>query len=443
ANRGLRDAKLIEKVCISEIQFVEIYEELAIRTAHALCEIERSLRLARTKNEILAPAPYLLRGEGGFAGRPASDYDSGWWRRLQISQPAGDSGQLDFLLLTERARAERSMQATQRALVERLVEKTIHETSYDLNIPATLYELLVPNELKNQPLESANLLLVVDGAAAQYPWEMMAERRFMEDRVDNRELRPLAVHMGMLRQLTTARHRTLVQGPRKRTALVIGEPKLSDPNYPPLPGARAEAQAVVEVLSAQKYEVTALIETDAIAIVDALFSQEYRIIHIAGHGLYRPEHPEQSGVVLGDGIFLTAAEIGQLRIVPEMVFLNCCHLGRTDQPVPLPEGDLGQTQRAWNRLAASVAQALIEIGVRTVVAAGWAVNDSAAQVFATTLYGLLLDAEQSLPFGEAVCAARRKLYDDPQLGRTNTWGAYQCYGDPGFILNMQAKQEGG
>jgi tetratricopeptide (TPR) repeat protein len=41
-------------------------------------------------------------------------------------------------------------------------------------------------------------------------------------------------------------------------------------------------------------------------------------------------------------------------------------------------------------------------------------------------------------FGDAVRLARRAIYDSNRS--SNTWGAYQCYGDPGFILQAGAGQ---
>jgi hypothetical protein len=70
-----------------------------------------------------------------------------------------------------------------------------------------------------------------------------------------------------------------------------------------------------------------------------------------------------------------------------------------------------------------VAQALIDIGVSCVVAAGWAVDDAAASVFATTFYGQLLDGAR---FIDAVAAARTAAREFD----SHTWAAYQCYGDP-------------
>lgn len=469
ANRTLRQRKLLDQVQIDKIQFVEIYEDLATHAAHALNEIERHLRLALTPSEQLAIEPHLLQGEGGYTGQAAFDFDNGWWRRVQITEqpvaqpmanqtaeanattapgtaakPFGRA--LQYVLLTDRARAELTVQPTQRTLVERLVEKSIQTVTTDLALPATLYELLLPNELKSQPLETANLLLVLDEHAAQYPWEMLAQRPLSDSRARSQSaLRPLAVQKGLLRQLTTATYRVQVQPPSAKKALVIGEPRVTDEQYGPLPGARAEATTVAQVLERHGYTVDVLIDQDALTIVNTLFAGDYRIIHIAGHGIYRPDSPAQSGVVLGDNIFLTAAEIAQLPVVPELVFLNCCYGGVIDQARPGSQASANSTTNvapAWNKLAASVAQELIKIGVRAVVAAGWAVNDRAAEFFARTLYERMVDEKTPSAYGEAVRYARQQLFEDARWRATNTWGAYQCYGDPGFLLNPTVSRSG-
>jgi hypothetical protein len=70
------------------------------------------------------------------------------------------------------------------------------------------------------------------------------------------------------------------------------------------------------------------------------------------------------------------------------------------------------------------------MGVRAVVAAGWAVDDGAARVFAEEFYAQILS---NRPFGDAVFAARSRTHEEfPTL---NTWGAYQAYGDPSFVID--------
>src|SRR4029434_7060425 len=95
----------------------------------------------------------------------------------------------------------------------------------------------------------------------------------------------------------------------------------------------------------------------------------------------------RTGMVLDNGVFLTVVEIGQMQQVPELVFLNCCHIGQTGaERVDYPSGE-------FTRLAASVSRELIEMGVRAVVAAGWAVRDGAALNFASKFYARMLDGE--------------------------------------------------
>jgi hypothetical protein len=127
-------------------------------------------------------------------------------------------------------------------------------------------------------------------------------------------------------------------------------------------------------------------------------------------------------VLLSDGLLITAAEIAAMEIVPELVFLNCCHLGQVD------------TGKGGNKLAASVARELIEIGVRCVVVAGWAVNDESAQIFGQSFYEHLL--LRRLPFGDAVFKARKVVFG--KKPEDITWGAFQAYGEPGWLAEPRA-----
>jgi hypothetical protein len=133
----------------------------------------------------------------------------------------------------------------------------------------------------------------------------------------------------------------------------------------------------------------------------------------------------RSGVMLSDGLLITAAEIEAMESVPELVILNCCHLGQVDL---VSDG---------NRLAASIARELIDIGVRCVIVAGWAVSDEGASLFGQTFYQQLL--LQKLSFGEAVFEARRALWN--RDSSDITWGAFQAYGDAGWRAERPA--EGG
>ena len=105
---------------------------------------------------------------------------------------------------------------------------------------------------------------------------------------------------------------------------LIGNPRTL--LWPNLPGAEKEAAAVEKVAIAQELQVTHP-TTDAQQMVTSLMTGEYQIVHIAAHGQYDPD-PMKSGVVISDRLFITPAEVARLPLVPELVFLNCCYLGK-------------------------------------------------------------------------------------------------------------------
>ncbi len=86
-------------------------------------------------------------------------------------------------------------------------------------------------------------------------------------------------------------------------------------------------------------------------------SRAWRIIHIAGHGeppLLTGPTVVPRGVVLSNESFLGPAEIGALRVIPELVFVNCCHLASSDDSLLLKERNYDRAQ-----FASGVAEALI------------------------------------------------------------------------------------
>ena len=241
--------------------------------------------------------------------------------------------------------------------------------------------------------------------------------------------------VGLLRKLELREDafRAIPRDARAEDAvLIIGEPKIDDAHYPPLPGARAEAEAVQQIFDTHARSAggsTLLLQSRFDVIINTLMRQPWRIVHVAGHG--EPVRQDRDGlqsggVVLSDKVYLGPCEIAALDVVPELVFVNCCHLGgheATDTLV-LPEDTAG--------FAAGVADALIGLGVRCVIAAGWAVDDDPAEVFARAFYGALLNGR---PFVDAVTEARRAAR--VRNPASKTWAAYQCYGDPSWTFRQQ------
>jgi tetratricopeptide (TPR) repeat protein len=397
---------------IDQVDILELYEDRAIEALHALKGLSRAPEF-----ESYLVDELLVRGTEGQR-RVRFDQARAWWQRIRVK--SDEDGALQFEAVTQTARAPTRLRATQRKLVDGFVQQAIEGTANDRRIGKTLFELLVPNDFKPYAPDQHKLALMLNAEAAALPWELM------HDGFD-RMTEPLSISGGMIRQLLLPDERAHVLRSTGNTALVVGNPIVADSRFPPLAGAATEAAAVAGLLTETGgYDVQVLLEEAAhpMAVLSAVHDKPWRIMHMAAHGVFEFDAGGKepvSGLVLDDGMFFTAAEADQLRHVPELVFINCCHLGQT-------RGD-SSTTVPFHKLAANLATQFIKMGARAVIAAGWAVDDAAAKTFASAFYRRMLAGEL---YGDAVLQARRDTYFGH--GETNTWGAYQCYGDPSFSL---------
>lgn len=421
ANLILEKTEQNARVRLGSLDFLELYEDRAVEAARLLCAMTTYPEFRRDFKAS------TLMGVLPGSRRRVMYHDSGsWWRRLKIE--TYDEG-LKYTALTDRARAEMRLQATQRKFVDQFINKAVATSKADPELSKTLFELLLPTEIKEQAPQGENLVLVLDEQTSTYPWELLHDRRSLESQ-------PLSVRSGMLRQLVVEQPRR-VRSTSKDIALIIGDPPV-DSGFVPLDAAYKEANTIANLLGKWDFQVVSRIRQSSIEIITALLAEDYRILHLAGHGVYQYEPADSpgklvTGMVLGDGAFLTAAEIEQMSCVPDFVFINCCHLAKMNVSAPIRDAI---TQNR-SKLAASFAKQLIEMGVKAVVAAGWEIDDAAAQVFAETCYSALLRGET---FGAAVVAARREAWR--LHSNTNTWGAYQCYGDPEYRLRPLSNRDG-
>ncbi|MDZ4829677.1 MAG: CHAT domain-containing protein [Phycisphaerae bacterium] len=414
------------EVRFTTLALVELWSDIAVAAAHVVRTLEQESGLVLRPDEAVEGAERIVTAEGA-RGNSRVSLDWAWWRRLIITEERDEHNQprgLHFTALGERARAEDRTVATAGAAVDRMIAESIDGTSQvsSLAISNALYELLLPNAVKDRLYDGDDLVLVVDRGAGRYPWELLA-------RAGAEDPEPLVRRVKLVRQLRTSTQRETVLMASGRQALVIANPKDVNPS---LEGAKREGAAVAERLRAENFAMEVSIGEGASQVLQRFFRRDYAIMHIAAHGDYVAKKPTETGVVIADGVMLTAAMFQQLRATPELVFLNCCYLGTLDPAQPkLRSARLGQAERG--PFAASVAEALIDIGVRCVVVAGWEVDDDAAELFANEFYGRFL---KGVPFGDAVHGARGAVID--RFPDSTTWGAYQCYGDPSFRLSSSS-----
>jgi pimeloyl-ACP methyl ester carboxylesterase/tetratricopeptide (TPR) repeat protein len=443
---------------LTQLVFIELYLDRASEALRALKGMPEVTRGDWIVDDVVTPGDGALRRppDAGYRG---ADYDL---ISVRTSESDKTGARLEYALDTRRARTEMRAQSTQATLVRKLVQRASNDDNTDVQLSKTLYQLLIPRELDAYFSGSTQMRIELDDSTSGLPWEFLDPGdtvRKAEDGKRRKAEDPWAIRTRLIRKLRMADFREDVRDATQSSGiLIIGEPKTPDPDlkadppfegYARLPGAANEARAVSNILQgkspsgeddddasatlADDEDVECLIAgdgeypegPDAQAVVNKLLERDWKVVHIAGHGEAPISPTHQRGVVLSDG-FLGPDEMRSMRIVPQLVFVNCCHLARGD------DRHLMRTA-TYNRVdfASGVARALIETGVKCVVAAGWAVDDECAKAFATTFYRSLRAGK---PFVDAVFDARKASYDANR--KSNTWAAYQCYGDPEWTLNV-------
>jgi CHAT domain-containing protein len=409
---------------VSRLQFIELYLDRATDAWRAL-----RMQAAATPGRFVVDDA-VNPGTGPLDRPPDSGYRGAEFDFISVEAKPDKDGNptISYTLDTRRARSEVRGQRAQSQLLAELVATASNDQNRDQQIGRTLFNLLVPVELEPYLAGSGEMQIELDPQTAKIPWELLDTNTNGDNEL------PWAIRVRLLRKLRIREFRERVSDATpEASALVIGEPACP-PEYPRLPGARNEAIAVRGCLAGDAaLSVTDLISEDpsvagasARDVVNALFEKPWRIVHIAGHGL-PGTGTAPGGVVLSNGTFLGPDEFRNMRTVPELVFVNCCHLGAADA------GQLLNTRYDRAEFASGVAGALIAIGVRCVVAAGWAVDDDAATVFAEEFYRSLLQGKRFIvAVGDARAAARER---SPHL---NTWAAYQCYGDPDWVFRARS-----
>lgn len=197
--------------------------------------------------------------------------------------------------------------------------------------------------------------------------------------------------------------------------------KTADLRIPRLPGTRREAAGILEMVPEAERKLVFDFDANRALITSAEFGQ-YRIIHLATHGLLNSRHPELSGIVLSlvdqqgqpqDG-FLRLHEIYNLKLPAELVVLSACQtaLGKEVRG----EGLVGLTR------------GFMYAGAPRIVASLWKVDDKATAELMKRFYQAML-GEQRLRPAAALRAAqvemqKLKAWEDPYY-----WAAFVLQGE--------------
>ncbi len=173
-----------------------------------------------------------------------------------------------------------------------------------------------------------------------------------------------------------------------------------------LPDAPHEAQTI-----ARAWAGTVLLEQDATLEALRCCAANYRVLHLATHGEFRPDNPLFSGLALADG-WLTTLDIFNLRLQASLVTLSACQTGRS----LVGGGDelLG------------LMRAFLAAGAASLVSTFWPVEDTITATLMQSFY-------EALAAGATKGAALRQAQLPHLDQHPYFWAPFFLVGDTGLL----------
>lgn len=416
ANQQIRDLQNPKLPYIDKLEIVELFNDRAIIATKFI----NYLMEHDYKDYLEGTPPLILQKASGFQKRFPDDYSQDWWYRLQVDTVAdkeGNINKLTYVLMHNSSKVDSMEVDVQGKLLQQVIKDSIANNVTDEKLSKLFFNMVIPPSLKEFTNDKRNILLILEGRSADIPWELLFNKTSETDE-------PITVKSGIIRQLKVETELKPVKGESCNRALIIGNPSTKGsvaPNnnsFADLQGASDEAAKVTKALR-DNFQCVISCEQDFMGLMKLLYDGPYKVLHLAGHGLFGTEGDPASGMILSDGLRLGATDVLAMPYTPELVFINCCSLGK-----------IGQSKVLWYQLAANLGSAFIKKGTKCVIAAGWEIDDAAATDFADEFYSSMLAGEY---FGDTVKKARKYIYER-YATENNTWGAYQCYGDPFYKL---------
>jgi|688.fasta_scaffold16046_3 CHAT domain-containing protein len=187
-----------------------------------------------------------------------------------------------------------------------------------------------------------------------------------------------------------------------------------------LPGTRQEAQAILALLPKTETIVAFDDQANLNLAINPQLSQ-YRMIHLATHGVFNGEDPAYSGIILslvdakGTPIngFLRLNEIFNLNLPAELVVLSACETG------------LGQEIKGEGLVG--LTRGFMYAGTPRVLVSLWQVDDQATAELMTRFYKLVL--EKKLPPAQALREAQLQMQKETEWKSPYYWSAFVLQGE--------------
>ena len=175
---------------------------------------------------------------------------------------------------------------------------------------------------------------------------------------------------------------------------------------PPLPDVPREIAELETLWSAGQVPVrVALVKPDegpAASRCDIAGWGDARVVHVACHGTFDPEHPLNAALLLG-GDKLRATEFFAARLRAELVVLSAC--------------DVGRRAERWHEVDAAFDEwlglylPLFYAGAQALVVSRWKANSGKAREFMRALHGELARGQAPVNAFRTACLALSKSKD--------------------------------
>lgn len=158
---------------------------------------------------------------------------------------------------------------------------------------------------------------------------------------------------------------------------------------------------------------------------------DYKVIHLATHGLFNDKNPELSGIVLSqfnkDGKkqngFIWLQDIYSLKLSADLVVLSACDTG------------IGEDIKGEGLM--SLTNAFLQVGAKSVVSSHWKVEDQATQILMKDFYQIL--ANENVTPSVALNKAKIRLYQNPNYRFPYYWASFTIHGDFKNNPNLPSK----
>ena len=260
-----------------------------------------------------------------------------------------------------------------------------------------LYSRLVEPLASRGWIKYKNLTIVPHGSLHYVPFDaLVSDKKYLLDDYDIR-IMPSASVLSYLEKPISAHDKVMI----------IGNPALDNKSLD-LPGAEKEARAIAKIETG----ATLLLRNQATETSVKKQMDKFQKIHIASHGVFNPDAPLSSGLLLtkdtGSDGMLTVNELFDLKLNADLVTLSAC------------ETALGKISNGDD--VVGFTRAFLYAGARSIVSSLWKVDDRATSLLMKDFY------KQQKNNDKRNALRKAQLKVKKQFKHPYFWAAFQLTG---------------